>query len=144
MAVYRGQLEGAKVMLGSATPSLESWQACENRGGVLSMGPVASTWGVNRLDAFVRGTDAHIWHHFYSNGTWTWEDLGGPFPATLPAAVSFAVGRIDLFARGGDTALWQNTFTSTSGGSWSGWMSRGGKLASEPAVTSKAANSLDD
>lgn len=29
LAVYRGKLEGAKVMLGSATPSLESWQASE-------------------------------------------------------------------------------------------------------------------
>ena len=29
LAVYRGRQEGAKVLLGSATPSLESWQACE-------------------------------------------------------------------------------------------------------------------
>lgn len=29
LAVYRGRLDGAKVVLGSATPSLESWQACE-------------------------------------------------------------------------------------------------------------------
>ena len=29
LAVYRGRLEGARVLLGSATPSLESWQACE-------------------------------------------------------------------------------------------------------------------
>jgi primosomal protein N' (replication factor Y) len=29
LAVYRGRLEAAKVLLGSATPSLESWQACE-------------------------------------------------------------------------------------------------------------------
>jgi primosomal protein N' (replication factor Y) (superfamily II helicase) len=29
LAVYRGRLEGAKVILGSATPSLESWHACE-------------------------------------------------------------------------------------------------------------------
>ncbi|ROZ62125.1 primosomal protein N' [Ramlibacter sp. WS9] len=29
LAVMRGKLEGAKVLLGSATPSLESWQACE-------------------------------------------------------------------------------------------------------------------
>ena len=29
LAVYRARLEGAKVVLGSATPSLESWMACE-------------------------------------------------------------------------------------------------------------------
>jgi primosomal protein N' (replication factor Y) len=29
LAVYRAQLEGAKVLLGSATPSLESWQSSE-------------------------------------------------------------------------------------------------------------------
>jgi len=29
LAVYRGKLEGAKVLLGTATPSLESWQASE-------------------------------------------------------------------------------------------------------------------
>jgi primosomal protein N' (replication factor Y) len=29
LAVYRGRAEGAKVLLGSATPSLESWQACD-------------------------------------------------------------------------------------------------------------------
>ncbi len=29
LAIYRGRLEDAKVVLGSATPSLESWQACD-------------------------------------------------------------------------------------------------------------------
>jgi primosomal protein N' (replication factor Y) len=31
LAVYRGRLEGAKVLLGSATPSLESWHACDKK-----------------------------------------------------------------------------------------------------------------
>jgi primosomal protein N' (replication factor Y) len=29
LAVYRGQLEGIRVLLGSATPALETWQRCE-------------------------------------------------------------------------------------------------------------------
>ncbi|TWO64884.1 primosomal protein N' [Caenimonas sedimenti] len=29
LAVYRARLEGATILLGSATPSMESWQACE-------------------------------------------------------------------------------------------------------------------
>ncbi|MEJ5992593.1 primosomal protein N' [Ramlibacter sp. PS3R-8] len=29
LAIYRGRTEGVKVVLGSATPSLESWQACD-------------------------------------------------------------------------------------------------------------------
>src|SRR5438094_7589497 len=97
-----------------------SWQPCESHGGILSIGPVASTWGTNRLDAFVRGTDGHIWHRFYNNGTWTWEDLGGPLNS-LPAAVSWGVGRIDLLARANDTALWWDSFTTAGG--WSGWSS---------------------
>ena len=60
LAVYRGRLEGAKVLLGSATPSLESWQACEKRRyGLLQM---PSRIGAAQLPA-VRLVDMNLQPH---------------------------------------------------------------------------------
>ncbi|MBA3771407.1 MAG: primosomal protein N' [Ramlibacter sp.] len=49
LAVYRGKLEGARVLLGSATPSLESWQA-GNKGRYRRL-VMASRVGQGRLPA---------------------------------------------------------------------------------------------
>jgi primosomal protein N' (replication factor Y) len=49
LAVYRGKLEGAKVLLGSATPSLESWQAGDK--GRYQRLVMASRVGQGRLPA---------------------------------------------------------------------------------------------
>jgi primosomal protein N' (replication factor Y) len=49
LAVYRGKLEGAKVLLGSATPSLESWQACDDPGGRYQRLAMPSRIGAGRL-----------------------------------------------------------------------------------------------
>jgi hypothetical protein len=35
-----------------------TWLGWESLGGVLTSGPGASSWGNNRLDPFVRGTDS--------------------------------------------------------------------------------------
>ena len=57
LAVYRGKLEGAKVLLGSATPSLESWQACEK--GRYQRLAMPSRIGAGRLPA-VRLVDMNL------------------------------------------------------------------------------------
>ncbi|HKB54727.1 MAG TPA: primosomal protein N' [Ramlibacter sp.] len=57
LAVYRGRAEGAKVVLGSATPSLESWHASE-RARYRPLG-MASRIGTERLPA-VRLVDMNL------------------------------------------------------------------------------------
>jgi primosomal protein N' (replication factor Y) len=60
LAVYRGKLEGAKVLLGSATPSLESWQASEK--GRYQRLTMASRVGAGDTGAFpsVRLVDMNL------------------------------------------------------------------------------------
>ena len=60
LAVYRGRLEGAKVLLGSATPSLESWQACER--GRYTILEMPSRVGAAQLPA-VRMVDMNLQPH---------------------------------------------------------------------------------
>ena len=57
LAVYRGRLEGAKVLLGSATPSLESWHASER--GRYQRLTMASRVGLGPLPA-VRLVDMNL------------------------------------------------------------------------------------
>lgn len=106
----------------------------ENAGGVLASGPVASTWGSGRLDAFVTGTDGVIYHRFLDAGTWAWEALPGEASTSDASSVSTASGSIDVFIRGADKALWHRAFT---GGNWTpAWQRIGGVLASAPSAVS--------
>lgn len=118
----------------------EAWIRSESLGGRLAAGPGVSSWGVGRLDVFVRGGDNALWHRWYSgNMWWPWESLGGIL-ASEPTGVSWASGRVDVFARGGDNALWHRAYDGTS---WQRWESLGGILATAPTVTSWAPGRLD-
>jgi hypothetical protein len=63
--------------------------------------PALTSWGPERMDLFVRGTDNSLLHSTWNPATsWSdWENLGGPI-YSAPAAVSWGPGRIDVFARG--------------------------------------------
>ena len=48
----------------------QRWSAWEDLGGVLTSGPGVSSWAVNRLDVFVRGTDNALWHKWWNGSNW--------------------------------------------------------------------------
>ncbi len=68
--------------------------------------PECVSWGANRLDCFVRGTDKALWHKWWDGSRWNkWESLGGVL-TSLPECVSWGANRLDCFVRGTDKALW--------------------------------------
>ena len=83
------------------------------------------SWGSNRADVFVRGTDGGVWH--WNNGALTnaagWEALGGQI-VFRPGAATWGSPRLDVFVQGTDNALWH---ASTMGSGWS-WENLGGIL----------------
>lgn len=105
---------------------------------IAAYGPTASSWGADRADAFVRGTDQALWHRWRDQGGWHWESLGGTAMSDA-SAVSWGSGRIDVFMRGIGGTLWHRWYNN----GWFGWESLGGQLASEPAAISLASGSLD-
>jgi hypothetical protein len=108
----------------------------------LTGSPAVSSWEPGRLDVFVPGAGAKIYHRVYTNDRWyNWEDLGGGVRAESgPAAVSWGPNRIDLFIRGTDDALWHRVWT---GSAWSAWELLGGVLTGSPAVSSWQGGRLD-
>ena len=85
----------------------------------------AVSWGPNRLDVFVKGTDNALHHKWWNGSSWGgFESLGGVL-ASEPNAVSWGPNRLDVFVKGTDNALhhkWWN------GSSWGGFESLGRPL----------------
>ena len=105
-------------------------------------GPAVASWGAGRLDLFVEGADASLWHRWSTDGgaSWSgWESLGGVLVGS-PTAVSWGPNRIDVLVRGSDNQLWHKWW---DGNSWCGWEPLGGRLTSSPAASSWSAGRLD-
>ncbi|HPJ29786.1 MAG TPA: beta/gamma crystallin-related protein [Methanothrix sp.] len=90
----------------------------------MASAPAAVSWGPNRIDVFVRGSDNALWHRYWDGKTWQpWESLGMPPSgglASAPAAASRGPNKIDVFIRGSDEALWHRYW---NGSKWSDWES---------------------
>jgi hypothetical protein len=101
-------------------------------GGRILYGPAAVSWGGNRLDVFVIGTDGALYHRAGTAGGIfnDWEYLGGRLTAS-PAALSFAPDRLNVYGRGTDGQLWTMAWTGTA---WTGWSPMGGALTSGPGA----------
>ncbi|HEV7505817.1 MAG TPA: hypothetical protein VGS07_12985 [Thermoanaerobaculia bacterium] len=160
--VQRWRSEGDWLITGHI--QVNNWSVWEDLGGILTSGPAAASWQEGRLDCFVRGTNNHMFHKWFSDSAWSgWEDLGGPPAppvnalrrslvnttdptlysqqlASAPAVVSWGPNRIDCFARGVDQHLWHRWW---DGVSWKGWQDLGGTITSAPAVASQRDGALD-
>lgn len=83
-----------------------NWSFWTNLGGVSHYEPGAASWGSNRLDVFVVGTDSQVYHQysddegttFYPSGN-NWELVGGN-AASSPSVVSWGANRLDVFVSG--------------------------------------------
>jgi len=127
-----------RVMAQVASTGARDWGSL---GGTVMSGPSICSWGVGRLDIFVRGADNAVWTRTLESETWSeWKSLGGAITYD-PAAVSWAPGRIDLFARGREGALYRKVFEN---GAWgTTWENLGGALTSSPAVTTWGPGRID-
>jgi murein DD-endopeptidase MepM/ murein hydrolase activator NlpD len=117
----------------------------------------AVSWGTNRLDTFIRGSDGNVYHKFTfddtswnPSGTGNYDPMGsavGGFAGQVSAA-SWGPNRLDLFGVDYNGKLWHRWWDS--GPSWSMWenlsqaVARAGipSLIGTPSAVSYAAGCL--
>ena len=116
--------------------------------GILShSGPVVS-WGANRVDAFVVGTNGACFHKWQNGTTWgpsetDYESLGGVC-TTAVEAVAWGPNRLDLFVVGTDSRLYHKWWSGSAWGpSMSAWETLGGTCTSTPKAVSWGSDRLD-
>jgi hypothetical protein len=90
-------------------------------GGTCMSPPRLASWGPNRLDAFVIGTDRALYHKWWDGSAWgpsvtDYEYMGG-ICTTPPSVVAWGPNRLDVFVIGTDSALYHKWFD----GAGSGW-----------------------
>ncbi|MEI7446094.1 MAG: c-type cytochrome, partial [Burkholderiales bacterium] len=132
---------------GRATQTVSGWTATagnlaprregarEDFGGIAIGAPECVSWGPQRLDCMVVGTDGALYQRWSPDGgaTWNgWGRLGGALAAERPSCVSIGENRLDCFAMGADRALWQLRW---DGSRWQPWRSLGGVITSAPSCT---------
>jgi Pregnancy-associated plasma protein-A/Repeat of unknown function (DUF346) len=110
-------------------------------------GPVVS-WGADRIDAFVIGTDRALWHKWWDGSSWgpsviDYEYMGG-ICMSEPEVAAWGPNRLDAFVIGTDRALWHKWWDGSSWGpSVTDYEYMGGVCLSPPRVAAWAADRLD-
>lgn len=126
-----------------------TWQGMS--GGISPKTPSAVSWGPNRLDVFVRGSDGAVWIDSSADGgtSWTgWNLLGGGGSTDYdsPAVDAWGPNRLDVFENRRASFLNEGDIyhKSWNGSSWSGWEWLGAvPFPVSPEVVSWSANRLD-
>ncbi len=102
------------------------------------------SWGSDRLDTFVLGTDLATYHKWWDGSAWGpsvtgYENLGG-ICMSAPEVASWAPNRLDAFVLGTDHAVYHQAY---AGAGWSGWEYLGGVCMSPPRLATWGPNRLD-
>jgi hypothetical protein len=110
-------------------------------------GPVVS-WGSDRIDAFVLGTDRALYHKSWDGSSWgpsaiDYEYMGG-ICMSEPEVAAWGPNRLDIFVIGTDRALYHKSWDGSSWGpSVIDYEYLGGVCLSPPRVAAWAADRLD-
>jgi hypothetical protein len=110
-------------------------------------GPVVS-WGANRLDVFVVGTDSALYHKWWSGSAWGpsltgYEAMSGVIIGD-PEAVSWGPNRLDVFVIGTNSELYHKWWNGSAWGpSLTGYEAMGGTVVGNPKVVSWGSSRLD-
>jgi len=126
------------------------WTALQNVSALAGGGPIASSpgavsWGPGRMDAVARMAGSDTPGHYWWDGNWHYENLGGQILGD-PDIISAAPGYLNVFVRGLDNNLWQKWFTPGVG--WSAYqnvsaIAGGGPMAGSPGAVSWGPNRVD-
>jgi hypothetical protein len=93
------------------------------------------SWGTNRLDVFVLGTDRGLFHKWWNGSAWGpsltgYESMAG-ICESAPQAVAWGPNRLDVFVTGTDSALYHKWWNGSAWGpSVTGYERQGGVITS--------------
>ena len=108
-------------------------QAPSKVGVGFTKGITSVSWGKNRIDYFVVGSDHAVYHKWWDGSQWGpsltgYEDLGG-YAISKVTAVSWAKNRLDIFVIGSDHAVYHKYWNGSSWGpSLTGYEYQGGYI----------------
>ncbi len=109
--------------------------------------PVVS-WGANRIDAFVIGTNSALYHKWWNGSAWGpsvtgYEFMGGTILGS-PEVVSWGPNRLDVFVLGTNSSLYHKWWNGAAWGpSVTGYEFMGGIIKGQPKIVSWGPNRLD-
>jgi hypothetical protein len=125
----------------------------EHLGGGVIGPPAVVSWGPNRLDILVTGTDGAVYHKAWAggpdwypgNGLEDWNRIGGQIFGT-PAATTWGADRLDIVVAGLDGAVYHkawDTDTWYPGPGHDEWDRLGGTVIASPTAISWGPDRLD-
>jgi len=97
------------------------------------LSPAVVSWGENRLDVFVVGTNKNLYHKAWNGAAWEpsatgYDDLGGEC-FSAPVGASWGPNRLDIFVIGPEQNLYNKAWNGTA---WepsvTGWDDLGGQV----------------